>query len=469
MKLFFSFAGIVLIAATAFAGDPPWTEKAVGRHLPLETVTGDLQGDRLADVIAHGKMLFEARFTVLDGAGRLKATQAIVPTRAKRPARQLFSRTAGPDANACSSCHNVPAAGGAGDFTANAFVSEGFESANFDTLAPQFSNERGTTHLFGAGLIELLAREMTADLQAQRRSALAAARRSGSPETVALETKGVKFGKLTAHADGRVDISSLDGVDSDLVIRPFSQKGVFASLRQFTVNALNDHHGMQPSERFGRRWTGSDDFDGDGVANELSAGDVSALVAFQAALPPPETSKPDNAAWQQAAKAGEKVFSDLGCAECHRPVLPLESLVFSDPGPYDTAGTLRRADVDAPGAIDLSALPWAKALKRDENGVWLISVFSDLKRHRIADNQVNHYANELLSQRFVEADVFLTSKLWGAATTAPYGHRGDLTTLDEAIRAHGGKGRAARDAYMAANDTERSSVIAFLKTLVIAQ
>ena len=75
-----------------------------------------------------------------------------------------MSRSAAPPGstrNNCQSCHNVPVLGGAGDFTANAFISEGFESADFDTLDPQFSNERGSVSLFGDGLVELLAREMT--------------------------------------------------------------------------------------------------------------------------------------------------------------------------------------------------------------------------------------------------------------------------------------------------------------------
>ncbi|MCW2309610.1 cytochrome c family protein [Rhodobium gokarnense] len=459
----------VCLAAAARAEEPVWIEKAMPAHLGLQSVTGALDGDRLKTVVEHGKILFEARFTVHDGAGRPAATQAIIPTKKKRPVRETFARTFGPDANACTSCHNVPEPGGAGDFTANVFVSEGFESADFDSTAPQFSNERGTPHLFGSGLLELLAREMTADLKAQRHAALLAARRSGEPVTVALATKGVDFGRLTASPDGAVDVSEFDGVDTDLVIRPFSQKGVFASLRQFTINALNQHHGIQPDERFGTRWTGTEDFDEDGVLSEMSAGDVSAFVAFQATLPPPEQKTPESGAWQAAAKKGETVFTDIGCAECHRPTLPLNSLIFDDPGPNDTAGTLRQGDVAAPGAIDLAQLPFARHLKRDERGAWLIPVFGDLKRHRIADNQVDHFANELLAQRFVEADVFLTAELWGIADTAPYGHRGDLTTLDETIRAHGGAGRAARDAYVALSDEERGSLIAFLKTLGIAR
>jgi hypothetical protein len=99
------------------------------------------------------------------------ATQAIIPTKRKRPP-DSFQRIAGTDSNACSSCHREPVMGGAGDFTVNVFVNEGFVNADFDTTDPQFSNERNTNHLMGAGLVELLAREMTADLHAIRRDTL---------------------------------------------------------------------------------------------------------------------------------------------------------------------------------------------------------------------------------------------------------------------------------------------------------
>ena len=456
------------LSNTALAADAPaWAEKAIPQHLDQKAFSGDLAGPELDRLIAHGQKLFKARFTIHDGAGRPRATQAIVPTVRRRPARTMFSRTAGLDANACTSCHNVPVTGGAGDFTANVFVSEGFESADFDSLAPQFSNERGTNHLFGAGLVELLAREMTADLQDQRRKAVSDARATGRKVRIDLNSKDVDFGRLTAHPDGLVDFSEFDGVDTDLVIRPFSQKGVFASLRQFTINALNQHHGIQPAERFGVRWTGTADFDGDGVADEMTAGDISAMVAFQASLPLPVRETPDDPAWLAAAAAGETAFADLGCAACHRTSLPLNSLVFTDPGPSDTAGTLRPGEVGKPARIDLGQMPWAATLKRDENGAWRVPMFGDLKRHRIADKQVDVLANELLAQRFVDADVFMTAELWGVGSTAPYGHRGDLTTLDEIIRAHGGNGRAARDAYVAADEDTRQSIIAFLKTLVI--
>ena len=277
--------------APALAGDAdgsrPWSEAAVQRNVDQETLRGTLPEDQLRKLVEQGEALFTAKFTSTDGAGRPMATQAIIPTKRKRPLPQAFQRLAGPDANACSSCHNDPLPGGAGDFVTNVFVSEGFNNADFDTSDPQFSNERNTNHLMGAGLVELLAREMTADLQAQRQAALRKAREKGEAVTVELVTKGVEFGAITAAPDGIVELSALDGIDTDLVIRPFSQKGVIGSLRQFTINALNHHHGIQATERFGARWTGEDDFDEDGIVDEMHPGDVSALVAWQATRRPP--------------------------------------------------------------------------------------------------------------------------------------------------------------------------------------
>ncbi len=446
---------------------PPWAEQAVRRPAELSMWQGSLSAEQLKLLTQYGEQLFTARFTTADGVGRPMATQAIIPTRRKRPSKTSFFRTAGLDANACSSCHHQPVIGGAGDFAANVFVSEGFNHADFDSLDPQFSNERNTNHLFGAGLIELLAREMSADLQAIRAATLRAARAQQQPITAALITKGVRFGDITAHSDGVLDLTQIEGVDSDLIIRPFSQKGVMTSLRQFSINALNHHHGMQASERFGARWTGEADFDEDEIADELSAADISALVAWQATLRPPQRKQPEHKGWQQAALRGERLFSRSGCAVCHQPALPLNSLKFADPGRWDMAGTLRTQEVSAVTHYDLALLEWSETLPRNAQGAVMVPLFGDLKRHKIADSEVSAFSNELLSQRFVARDVFMTAELWGIASTAPYGHRGDMTTLDEVIQAHGGAGRAARDAYLKLDEAARLDVVAFLKTLVL--
>jgi len=416
-------------------------------------------------LIERGRQLFVAKFTVGDGAGRPGATGAIVPTRAANSDLPPFFRTAGADSNACRGCHNDPVPGGAGDFVSNAFVSEGFSDADFDTVDPQFSNERGTPALNGAGLVELLAREMTHELRAQRRRAAADARATGKSVAVDLTSKGISFGRLVIEADGYMDVSGLDGVDQDLLIRPFSQKGVFTSIRQFTINALNAHHGMQAVERFGERYTGTSDFDADGVANELDAGDLTALVAFQATLPAPAQVRPESADNAALADEGRKLFDRVGCAACHVPALPLESATFTEPSPFNPAGNLRAADVIEPVRFQLDV----SGLARDKHGRVLVPVYSDLKRHVIADGERPHFANELLSQRFVNRDEFLTARLWGAGSTAPYGHRGDLTTLREAIVNHGGGGGASRRAFEALGETEQRKIVGFLQTLRIVE
>jgi hypothetical protein len=461
-----ALSAVVLSLAAGAALGGSWDERVFTSHVDFNAVAAG-GAAALPALVERGRVLFKAKFTTVDGAGRPKATQAIIPTKRKSGVNPPFSRTSGPDSNSCFGCHNDPVIGGSGDDVANVFVSEGFESAQFDNTDPSFSSERHTIALMGAGLVELLAREMTADLQAIRTEAVGRARATGEACRADLVSKGVRFGSIEAHPDGIVDLDSVEGVDADLIVRPFSRKGVFTSLRQFTINALNIHHGMEAMERFGVRWTGSHDFAESGVPDAVTDGDVSALVAFQATLPPP-TVKPDLPDdWRVAAKAGSERFNAIGCASCHMQTLPLKSLVFTDPAPYDMAGTLRSTETKTPIRLDLASLPFAKTLQRNDKGEWLIPVYSDLKRHLVVDETVNTLGNELQAQRFVERDVFLTSRLWGVGATAPYGHNGSFRMLNEIIVAHGGEARFARDAYLALDPDHRDTIVAFLRSLVI--
>ncbi|WP_319529991.1 di-heme oxidoredictase family protein [uncultured Cohaesibacter sp.] len=433
-------------------------ERAVPEHLEasaLETMAPE-------DILAHGRLLFDAKFTVLDGAGRPAATQAEVPVK-RRPGRvPAMFRTAGPEANACNGCHNQPDSGGAGEFVANVFTSEGVSDFEFDTLEAQFSNERGTPHLHGSGLVELIAREMSDDLHALRREAVDAAREKGEAITVRLVTKGVDFGALTVEPDGFVNIEGIEGIDHDLIVRPFSQKGVFTSLRQFSINAMNSHHGIQSDERWGLQWTGTSDFDEDGHKGEITSADMTAVVLFQAALPTPVQQMPDEPLLRDAVKEGEALFDQVACSQCHVKALPLKSLTFQEPGPYNRAGNLRASD--QAGKVLSFELP-SDGLEKNDAGDWMVPVFTDFKRHVIADSEKPHYGNERLSQRFIANDLFLTPRLWGVGSTAPYGHRGDVTTLREAILHHGGEARDSRLAFEALEDLDQRKIVEFLKSL----
>ena len=70
--------------------------------------------------------------------------------------------------------------------------------------------------MFGSGLIELLAREMTTDLLAIRDNAKSQAIKEDRPITLPAITKGVSFGEITAWPDGLIDNSKIEGIDEDL-------------------------------------------------------------------------------------------------------------------------------------------------------------------------------------------------------------------------------------------------------------
>jgi len=445
-----------IAAQNSLIGD----ERALKKHLKQQ----QLQHLTPEQVVAHGKLLFNAKFTALDGAGRPAATSSEVPVK-KQPGISLaMLRTAGPDSNACSGCHNQPGSGGSGEFVVNAFTSSGVTNVDFDSLEPQFSNERGTPHLHGSGLVELLAREMSVDLQQARAQGVAKARASQQSVSVKLTSKGIDFGVLKVSADGFIDVSKIQGVDHDLVVRPFSQKGVFTSLRQFSINAMNAHHGMQSNERWGSQWTNSDDFDEDGFKQELTSGDLTAISIYQASIKTPDQKLPQNPVLKQAALEGEQLFKRADCHLCHTQYLPLKSLSFTEPSPFNTAGNLRPTDGMPVYEYALSN----DGLKRDKQGNWLIPVFSDFKRHIIADSEKPHFANERLSQRFIAIDEFISARLWGVGSSAPYGHRGDVSTMMQAILHHGGEARDSRIKFEGLSDLERRKIVEFLKSLQLS-
>ena len=417
-------------------------------------------------VFALGQSIFVTDFNACDGAGR-PGTNGGITSRTPDPLEgPRFTRISAPDANSCAGCHNQPQAGGAGDFVANVFVlAQNAIPVSGTILSSDFTEtflERNTLGMFGSGAIELLGREMTADLRALESQAINQAANSGNDATVQLVSKGISFGSLTAHSDGSLDVSQVEGVDPDLVVKPFSRKGVMRSVREFTVNAFNQHHGMQAVERFG---LGTDP-DQDGITNELLIGDVTAASVFQEALPVPvQKSHPDNA---RAFARGQQLFANVGCAGCHVPALPLRSTEFCDPNPMNpSSGPFKTfADTSQSYCFDLKQVSGLK-----DN---MVPAYTDLKRHVICDYNKPHYCNEPSSMLqpsdslvLCPYDSFLTAKLWDVGNSAPWGHRGDLDTIVEAILAHGGEAAQSEADFEQLSNADQSSVVAFLKTLVM--
>ncbi len=446
--------GLFSGAALAQIGDGP----IIKEHLNQSDIeSGAMTFDQ---IFKAGGALFKAKFNTFDGQGRPGSTGTGAPrTPGSAPA---FIRTSAPESNSCAGCHNDPFVGAAGDIVANVFVLAQALDPVTESVSAQFSNDRNTLGMHGAGPIEMLAREMTADLLAIRNEAMNEATFTGQEVTKTLVTKGVHFGSLVAKADGSVDASGVEGVDEDLIIRPFHQKGAVISIRQFTNNAMNHHHGMQSTERFG-----FGDPDQDGYTEELTVGDITATTIWQASLQTPGQIIPDDPAFARAIIKGERTFSRIGCGDCHVPELPLSSSDFTEPNPYNPDGNLKLDEVAAPYTFDMTQTGPKPRLEGLPNGTAVVRAFTDLKRHNLCDEELNHFCNEEVEQDGIDTRLFLTRKLWDVGNTAPYGHRGDLTTLTEAIYYHGGDARESRDLFFQLPQQSQDEVIEFLKSLQI--
>lgn len=470
-------------------------EIAVSRHLR----DGEEFAVGTAALIVHGQQLFTAMWTIQEGAGRplTKGTGApLSDVQAPLVFPRNFNRVSAPDANSCAGCHNSPfgIAGGGGDVVANAFVlGQRFDFATFDmvdsvptrgaidergapVLLQDVANERSTLGLFGSGYIEMLARQISADLQAQRDLL-----RPGT--SASLSSKGIGFGVLARRADGSWDTSGVSGLPAaslvssgpgsppDLIIRPFHQAGRVVSLREFTNNAFNHHHGIQSTERFG---AGTDP-DGDGHVNEITRADVTAAVIFQATLAVPGRVIPDDPEIEAAVLNGEQLFTDIGCGRCHVPQLPLDDAgwIFTEPNPFNPRGNLQAGSVPS-FAVDLTSpdLP-APRLKREGSVVW-VPAFTDFRLHDICAGPDDPNVEPLDMQHspgsasfFAGNTRFITRKLWGAANEGPYFHHGKFTTMREAILAHAGDAQAEKDNFVALGEYDQGSIIEFLRTLQV--
>jgi cytochrome c peroxidase len=461
-----------VFAATAKQCPPELAADAPTVPLSMEQAdinSGAVSFDQIND---HGELLFITKFNTCDGRGRPETTDDEGRTVGANIVAK--TRSSAPDSDACAGCHAQPEPGGAGDFVANVFVLAQTLDPITQDIDATHANDRNTLGMHGSGPIEMLAREMTVELQA------AAAGLADGVHTIS--AKGVDF---TVEVSGGNVVGTDGGIDNDLIVKPFHQAGKVISLREFSTNAMNHHHGMQSEERFDLNPAkGFDpDYDNDGYERELTIGDQTAISIWQAQLSTPVQVMPKDKAARKQVKEGEEIFDDIGCTSCHVPEMALNSRDFVEPNPFNPPGTCNGSgDSDANTcpdySFDMTKDGDKPRLEKGPNGTAIIRAYTDMKRHSLCDapgpGAIRWFCNEELAQGRADSidgtpgtEFFLTRKLWDVGNTDPYGHRGDLTTITEAILMHGGEGRASRDAFAGASMDEQKAVVAFLKTLQI--
>jgi hypothetical protein len=343
-------------------------------------------------------------------------------------------------------------------------------------------DSRDAPHLFGLGLREMLADEITTDLRNTQTLAIMLARERGRPVTLKLHSKGIRYGAITGLPDGSVDTSQVSGVDPDLRVKPFFAEGSAFSIRQFIVGALHNEMGLEASEdpdilaaSAGGRVVTSSGMVLDGSKDTISpppapdsqnGNEVDAAIVDHLEFYLLNYFKPGHSQQDLRTERGRAVFNRIGCAACHvanfavnrdRRVADVETVYDPDQGVFNslfaTATPLFYTQDDGSGLPVLKLPAGNPFLVRD--------IFTDFKRHDVGPKFYERNWDGTMQT------TFMTRPLWGVGSTAPYGHDGRSITLDDAILRHGGEAESSRDAYAALPTTQSDALLLFLNSLVL--
>lgn len=420
-----------------------------------------------ARAVRRGRQLFQRKFTFNQGAGP-RVSDDSTGNIQDNPALGAGL------VDSCAGCHGRPrgAAGAGGDVATR-------------------PDSRDAPHLFGLGLKEMLADEITTDLRAIRASAIQQAAIKNTTVTLPLISKGIKYGSIKALSDGTVDTALVDGVDPDLRVRPFFFHGGEFSIRAFAVGAFKDEMGLESVDpilcaasdpvapvtavtpgglvldpaldkiKRPPACSTAEDNDGDGVVNEIDAALMDYLEFYLLNYFKPGTGEMS----KNIDKQGAKLLEKIGCTACHiqnlringdRRIADVETEFDPKRGIFNrlfaTATTLFSAVNDG-GKYPL-LIPL-------EQPFLVRNIFADFKRHDLGPAFHERNYNGTLQTRF------MTTPLWGVGSTAPYGHDGRSINLKEVILRHGGEALEARDRFVRLGDEERQTILNYLSALIL--
>ncbi|GJL51543.1 MAG: hypothetical protein NPIRA01_27700 [Nitrospirales bacterium] len=509
-------------------------------HTQIENKTASL-----AEIIDQGKRVFSTPFNKHDGLGDgpFDEMEDKNPF-GSRPTLQAnsdegnghFLRMNGLDSQTCLECHSVlsndavPATfevGGVGGAAANAFPAvTKFDVANSDKKEYASFNGRviNPPFVFGSGGVELLAKEMTKDLQDIAQQALL-------PENVGkiyeLVTNDVHFGSvfsrnLTPHELHELKKNPSDEIASGNGLIPtncsnetgMAKMRAAADLKQEADSELMHFIAIQPSRTsfygLGGKMQTRSFFEGTDAMPEVIL-DTSNVVGVDTDL-----------VVRPFGRKGNNVTTrdfDCGALRFHMGMEPVE--IVGEDVDHDGDGVKNEISVGQLSSLAIfntttappceakaegkgrqlfrkigcaschspvmktsrKTLPFQHPedpahpfkepyyqvdltqepanFKKSLKGGIKIKLYSDLKRHDMGPR----LQETLHEASDVENQLFITARLWGIADTAPYMHDGRATTLTEAIDWHGGEAVAARASYFSLEQSEQEDVLKFLRSL----
>jgi CxxC motif-containing protein (DUF1111 family) len=324
----------------------------------------------------------------------------------------------------CAVCHNVPAIGGAG-IIAELRAGRRNEKGEFETLdssgetlfhlfsvpghgcqpvvpveADVFAR-RVPIPLFGAGLVEAIPDETLRALEDPNdRDRDGVSGRAALVTDVASNERRVgRFGWKAQHATllafGADAYRNEMGITNDL----------FPHEAAYGVSAAQ----MRVCDRFP---------DPEDIRDPLTRRrGIDNFASFMRLLAPAARGGVDD-----EVRAGEQVFTAIGCAACHVPAL--------------------QTGASANPVFHRKVVP----------------LFSDLLLHDVG-------TGDGIRQGIAEPNEIRTPALWGLRLRRPLLHDGSAATAEEAIRRHGVEAELARRGFERLSDADRAALRAFLRSL----
>ncbi len=218
----------------------------------------------------------------------------------------------------------------------------------------------------------------------------------------------------------------LDVATNQTVVGKFGWKAQVPNVHQFAADAYLNEMGITsplfPNENCPQgdcSLLACDPLPETGGAVEDDGSGVTAFANFMSfSAPPPSLPLSPNAA------LGNVLFASTGCASCHTPTL--------------TTG------FNAKPALSLRSF----------------SPYSDFLLH-----DMGNLGDGIGGQGRATGSEMRTAPLWGARVRTRFLHDGRATNLNDAILAHDGQGKAARDAFARLSATQKAQLIAFLNSI----
>ena len=214
----------------------------------------------------------------------------------------------------------------------------------------------------------------------------------------------------------------------------FGWKNQHASLVSFSADAyLNEMGITSPLAPAENTSMGRSVADYDGAADPEDDGDdIEIFAAFMRATKAPPRDTALAATFD--ARAGQQLFSQIGCAICHVP-----SITTAPPGTVINGGAF--------------TVPQALGNK-------IIHPYSDFLLHNVGtgDGIVQNGGQST-------ANKLRTAPLWGLRTRTRLMHDGESLTRNEAILRHGGEATFVINNYRNLSNTQKNQLVTFLNSL----